>query len=94
MTTDGRRIGRVGPAIGLIRGIEQVQIEQSEVGRLIVRVTLTSSESASIEALELSLRGLLADPATVLEMRPGEPPVAGPGGKVRAVVSHLKPQLV
>ncbi len=94
VTTDGRRIGRVGPAIGLIRGIEQVQIEQSEVGRLIVRVTLTSSESASIEALELSLRGLLADPATVLEMRPGEPPVAGPGGKVRAVVSHLKPQLV
>jgi phenylacetate-CoA ligase len=95
VTTDGRRIGRLGPAVSVVAGIEQVQIEQLEIGRLIVRVIPASTEPANaIGALDASLRSLLADPETMVDMRPGEAPVAGPSGKVRAVVSALERQLV
>ncbi len=94
VTTDGRRIGRMGPAFGLTPGIEQVQIEQPRIGLLIVRVILQSNEPSGIESLEASLGSLLADPGTELQMRPGEAPVVGPSGKVQAVVSRLERQVV
>ncbi len=89
-TTDGRRIGRIGPAIGQSQGLEQVQIEQNEIGRLIVRVVVRSPHGAeAVQALERSLCALLADPGTTLELRVGERPVPGASGKVRAVLSTL-----
>lgn len=93
VTTDGRRIGRIGPGISRVQGLEQVQIEQAEIGRLIVRVLLAPRPDRGgddpVRALHASLSRLLGDPDSVLEMRPGEPPVPGPGGKVRTVVSTL-----
>ena len=85
VTTDGRRIGRLGPAWGSLRGIEQVQVEQTDPDRLLVRVLPKDAPTELLARLEARLEALLADPGMTLVLEPAEP-VRGPGGKVRAVL--------
>lgn len=86
VTTDGRRIGRIGPAFGGIPGLAQVQIEQAAVGSLLVRALGTDP---AIAALPAALQALLLDPETTIELRQ-EAPVLEANGRIRVVRSRLQ----
>ena len=87
VTPDGRRIGRLGPALRAVPGVARVQVEQRDDRVLVVRFEAVGDARAVGRALEASLRDLLRAPSMRLEMRPGVAPLRGASGKTRAVVS-------
>ena len=89
VTSDGRRVGRIGPAVGGAEGLQQVQIEQIEPDRLIVRIAPPDAAQGTIDGLIDGLRRLLVDPQMSIVVRAGEPFILSPSGKVAAVVSRL-----
>lgn len=82
LTTDGRRVGRLGPALRAVPGVRAVQVEQDGT-RLLVR--FSPGSSALGRGLERALGELLADPDLEIVLRPDEAPVREASGKVRAV---------
>lgn len=82
VTTDGRRVGRLGPALRSVPGVRAVQVEQ-EGARLLVR--FSPGTPALGRGLAQALGELLADPGLDIVLRPDEAPVREASGKVRAV---------
>ena len=83
-TSDGRRVGRLGPALRGVEGLDQVQAEWRP-GRVLLRFVAEPHAEGVRERLGRSVAELLQDPGTEIELVES-PPLRGPGGRVRAVI--------
>ncbi|MEM9553857.1 MAG: AMP-binding protein [Acidobacteriota bacterium] len=89
VTPDGRRVGRLDPALKGDLPVRAVQIVQEALDRLVVRVVPASGWDAAAErALVDSLRRRLGA-EMVIEVEEHAALERGPAGKLRAVVSRL-----
>lgn len=88
-THDGRRVGRVGPALSVPEGIAWAQLDQQSDLSIHVRFGgLPGCDLTELgHSLERSLRDLLRDQKMRIVLLPGALPVRDPSGKVRAVRS-------
>lgn len=83
-TSDGRRVGRLGPALRGIPGLLAVQAELRP-GGLRVRYVAAPGAPEVGDALRRSIAALLRDDGTAIELLE-EPPRRGTSGRVRVVI--------
>jgi len=88
VTPDGRRVGRISPAVARIAGALQVQIEQRSPSTLEVRVRPApgADPEALVAATVSALRTLLQAPEMRLRVRIGAPFELDASGKVKPVI--------
>ncbi len=88
VTPDGRRVGRLSPAVARIDGALQVQIEQRTRDTLEVRVRPApgADHEALIAATVSALRALIQAPGLRIRVTIGGRFVLDPSGKVRPVL--------
>jgi phenylacetate-CoA ligase len=86
---DGRRVGRLGPALRAVDGVAWVQVEQDALGGLRVRFGAAPGvdPDAVGDRLGRAIAELIRSPETRITLAPGEPAVRDASGKVRAVLA-------